>query len=469
MQSISFRAASAFTAAFAVLSFAVNSVSAYAAAPEAKLIGERTVQVAYQGKTADIDIPAASWKVVVDEECPNLPVYNPEGVLWQKGRVLRGVNACECAVFGALDPESVVVRLTKGGEPLVRGVDYEYENESGALGRVEGGKITAQTTALASYRCIESRIDSIVLDKNGKMTLVSGEPRVLSPEPPVLKKGQKRLVNVYVTGRLDVLGDYSLFPIDDVFADELNSLDAPAFVANVGKYFEAAGAGAVPAVSDFGAVKKFLPKVWEKLNKGEEVRILAWGDSVTACGFLPDDQRWQVKFANRLQEMFPKAKIVMLTEAWGGRSSDSYRNEPAGSDKNYADKVLGLKPDLIVSEFVNDAFMDEATAIRRYSEMLADFKGIGAEWIILAPHYVRPDWMGLGSEKGADDDPRPLVKGLRAFAAENNVPLADTPTLYGKLWRSGIPYNTLMTNNINHPNAFGMELFAAALARLFEE
>jgi hypothetical protein len=26
---------------------------------------------------------------------------------------------------------------------------------------------------------------------------------------------------------------------------------------------------------------------------------------------------------------------------------------------------------------------------------------------------------------------------------------------YGRLWRQGIPYLTLMENNINHPNVFG--------------
>lgn len=38
---------------------------------------------------------------------------------------------------------------------------------------------------------------------------------------------------------------------------------------------------------------------------------------------------------------------------------------------------------------------------------------IGAEWIILSPHYVRPDWMGLTKEREIDDDPRPYVKGDR--------------------------------------------------------
>lgn len=443
------------------------SVTVWAEAPVLKQTGDFQIEINYANATTKFDVNVPTWKVVVDEKYENLPVFNPNAASWGRGRVLRGVNACECAMFGALDPESVVVKLND--EVLTRGKDFEFDNDSGALGRLDGGKIAENVAVLVSYRCIESRIDSIVCNSNGKMFLVEGEPKVLSPEPPVLLEGQKRLANVYLTGRITKLSEASLFPIDEVFSKELNSLDAKAFVENVDEFYAKNGNRQVESVATIGAAKKYLPKTWKKLTSGQEVRVLAWGDSVTACGFLPDEQRWQVKFVNRLQAMFPKAKIVLLTEAWGGRNSDTYRNEPVGSPKNYKEKVLALKPDLIVSEFVNDAFMTEEVVAQRYGEMKKDFEAQGMEWIILGPHYVRPDWMGLTSEHDIDEDPRPYVKGLRLFTKENNVPYADAPNLYGKLWRAGIPYNTLMTNNINHPNAFGMELFAASLARLFEE
>jgi lysophospholipase L1-like esterase len=75
--------------------------------------------------------------------------------------------------------------------------------------------------------------------------------------------------------------------------------------------------------------------------------------------------------------------------------------------------------------------------------------------------------MGLASEKNIDDDPRPYVKAIRKFAAEKNVALADASLRWGRLWRRGIPYSTLHMNNINHPNPFGMGLFADALLELF--
>ena len=101
--------------------------------------------------------------------------------------------------------------------------------------------------------------------------------------------------------------------------------------------------------------------------------------------------------------------------------------------------------------------------------MLADFRRIGAEWIILTPHYVRPDWMGLTRERDIDDDPRPYVAGLRQFAARHQVALADASLRWGRLWRQGIPYTTLLLNAINHPDARGMALFADSLLPLFGE
>jgi lysophospholipase L1-like esterase len=206
-----------------------------------------------------------------------------------------------------------------------------------------------------------------------------------------------------------------------------------------------------------------------RLRAGESLRVLAWGDSVTDGSYLPTPttERWQEQFVARLRQRFPKAKIELVTEAWGGRNTASYLAEPPGSPHNYREKVLGAKPHLVVSEFVNDAGLNPAQVEERYSQLLADFREIGAEWVILTPHYVRPDWMGLNRERDIDDDPRPYVAGLRQFAAKHQVALADAANRYGRLWRQGLPYTTLMLNSINHPDARGMAIFADALMELF--
>ncbi|RYD73339.1 MAG: SGNH/GDSL hydrolase family protein, partial [Verrucomicrobiaceae bacterium] len=196
-------------------------------------------------------------------------------------------------------------------------------------------------------------------------------------------------------------------------------------------------------------------------------RILAWGDSVTECGYLPQKDKWQEQFVSRLRAAFPNSEIELITEGWGGRTTAAYFKAPPGHPHNYEEKVLASKADLIISEFVNDAGLNPAGVEATYGRILADFQRMGTEWIILTPHYVRPDWMGLSSQREVDQDPRPYVAGLRAFSATHNIALADASLRYGRLWRQGIPYTVLMVNSINHPDARGMKLFADALMALF--
>jgi lysophospholipase L1-like esterase len=206
-----------------------------------------------------------------------------------------------------------------------------------------------------------------------------------------------------------------------------------------------------------------------KLRSSSSVRILAWGDSVTDGVYLPEPakQRWQEQFAARLRERFPTASIELLTEAWGGRNTSSFLKQAPGQPHNFPEKVLDANPDLIISEFVNDSNLNAQSVEERYGKLLADFRAIGAEWIILTPHYVRPDWMGLNREREIDDDPRPYVAGLREFAARHQIALADASKRYGRLWRQGIPYSVLMMNSINHPDPRGQKIFADALMELF--
>ena len=66
-----------------------------------------------------------------------------------------------------------------------------------------------------------------------------------------------------------------------------------------------------------------------------------------------------------------------------------------------------------------------------------------------------------------EEDPRPYVHGLRQFAAKHNVAIADASLRWGHLVKEGIPYVTLLSNSINHPDDRGHEMFAQSLMDLF--
>jgi lysophospholipase L1-like esterase len=383
---------------------------------------------------------------VSGERYDALPEFNPNAAGWIKGRQLRGVQAQECTTPQLLVPNSFQLRA--GPEPSTpvfeRGKDYDIDAVWGTFGRTTNGLIRPNQAVFASYRHAQARIDAVVLTPDGRIVVRQGEGRSAAPLPPKMQDGERHLGNIWLPGRTTKLEPEHLFPI----------LEAA--------YPEPPKANPIPA-------ERLLPKTMKKLRSGERLRLLAWGDSVTVGTYLPDweHQRWQEQFVARLRERFPKADIELVTEAWGGRNTGSYLGEPPGSPHNYKEKVLGAKPDLVVSEFVNDAGMSPSQVEERYGKLLADFQSIGAEWIILTPHYVRPDWMGLTREREIDEDPRPYVAGLRQVAVEQPVALADAARRYGRLWRQGIPYSTLMLNSINHPDVRGLNIFADALMELF--
>jgi hypothetical protein len=378
--------------------------------------------------------------VTVDTEPhASLPLSDPtrltfEGILLQVG------------IPDQLDPASVVVSSGLGDAARVYrlAVDYDLNSEWGVLSRTATGGIREGQPVYVSYRYTPLRLDSVVQTASGSIVLRGGVPHSATPVPRRLGPGERRLGNIWLTNKTSRLSSENLFPILEDTYPELPK-ERPS------------------------TAERLLPKTLRKLRSGEPLRILAWGDSVTEGSYFPNWERlrWQQQFLSRLQERFPRARISMHTEAWGAHASEHYLAEPTGSRRNFAEKVLALKPDLVVSEFVNDCHLNARLVDAQYGRILAEFRGIGAEWIILAPHYVRLRDMGFKNERQVDLDPRYHVSALRQFGPRNGVPVADAPRRYGRLWRQGLPYTSLMTNGHNHPDARGMRIFADALMELF--
>ena len=425
--------------------------NAFAQTPaEMKVSGDWQIDVVCRTENgaqvkATLSVKAPEATNVTDERYATLPVYNPKAPGWTRGARLTGVRAFECTTRHALDPASVKIRSAAGADATLfeRGKDYEMDGEWGTLGRVAGGRIADQQPVVINYQYVKARLDSVVLTRAGELALRPGEPHIATPLPATLAEGDIRVGNVYISGRrLAKLDADCLFPILEAAYPE-------------------------PPKPAQSAAEQLLPNALKKLRDGQRLKILAWGDSVTQGGFIAVDDRWQAQFVKRLKERFPKADIELVTQGWGGKNTSSFLSAPPGHEHNYKEKVLGVRPDLIVSEFVNDAGLNPQQVEERYGNLLADFKAIGAEWIILTPHYVYGEWMGLSRQREIDDDPRPYVKGLRAFTEQHKIALADAALRYGRLWRQGIPYISMMTNTLNHPDARGMALFADALIALF--
>lgn len=389
-----------------------------------------------------LDVAPAIVVEVKDEKYDSLPLFNPNAAPWTKGARIAKLITTETTAPDMLVTGSLVVKAGAGdAKRYLEGKDYGLETRWATFGRLAGG-IPEGAPVWLDYAFGWHRIDSVVVDRTGIVTLRQGTPHNATPHPPAIKPGELVLANIWIPGRLEKLT-----------ADNVYSILEPT-------YPSPKHTGPPPA-------QELLPKTWEKLHGKQQLHVLAWGDSVTEGGQASDvAHRYQSRFAEMLRKHFPNSPIKLTTVAWGGRNTDSFLKEPPGAEHNFEHAVLEPIPDLIVMEFVNDAWMSPQVVEEKYSYLLKRFQEIGAEWIILTPHYVRPDWMAAPSVR-VETDPRPYVAGVRQFCEKHHVAVADASLRWGHLVKEGIPYITLLANCINHPDDRGHEMFAQALMELF--
>lgn len=410
-----------------------------AVGPGSVLINKRSVKVPHE---VTIKVTAPEVITIRDEMHGSLPLFNSAAGGWMKGVRLDKLITQECSATGLLAPDSVVVKSSAGASTqFVLGKDYQLDPLWATLGRLPDGQIKPDQPVYIDYIYNPSRLDSIVVGKDGKVMLVEGKSAVECPMPPSLPVGTVAIANIWLPGPIKEITDENIFPIE-VLAN-------PALSANA------------------ATAARTLPKTLAKLRAGGQVTVVAWGDSVTAGGGAAQVADWyQNQFLNLLQKRYPKATIILKTAAWPGGNSQGYLDSPADAPHNYQRDVLDPKPDLVTIEFVNDSYINEAQTIEHYTGILKRLHEAGAEVILITPHLVRPDWLGVSSLK-FDKDPRPYVQGLHTFAAKENIALADASAGWLHLWREGIPYVTLLANSINHPDSRGHMLFARTLIDLF--
>ena len=388
------------------------------------------------GKTvqASFTVPMQQIRKAAKEYCGSLSV---------NGKMPNQLISC----YGGLIPESVKVTSTDEKTVYQAGKDFNADGKRSRICKVKTSAMKFPVYLNYQYRW--HRIDSVIL-KDGKLSYRTGKEVRIIPAAPELEPGEVRVANVYLSPDTTKLTDGNCYPISERFYPVKR-----------------------PPVAD-----KLLPKTMRKLRNGEPILIIAWGDSITNIGYeIPNwkKARWQVQFVNGLKKRFPNAKIQLVTEAWGGRSSNYYLdpklNPGPGMPHNYQERILNRKPDLIVSEWFNDGGMGYSLLTSdksNYKKMLYDFRKIGAEWIIIVPQYGSPNGPFDAASQKKIVHRSQYLSFLRQFAPANRIPLADVSARYVRLSKQGVPIMALGTFGV-HPGQAGLKVFADALLELFPE
>jgi arylsulfatase A-like enzyme/lysophospholipase L1-like esterase len=364
---------------------------------------------------------------------------------WNQGTVPRAMAAETNGRIpppGAFDARSLVIR--KGDDVLVEGKDYLVDKDWGTLGIGPQSRVKPADTVSADYCFSLRRIDSKVRLQDGSETVIMGKSRITRPYPPDLPEGAQRIANIFVPYFSDG-ANADVFPVEET-----------------------------PAQAATATAPGRIPETVARLRSGKPVKIVCWGDSVTVGGDASSPEtRYVAVFEKMLRQKFPASSLTVETVAVGGSNSRQWlypekfhHANPQAAAGILWNRVLDAKPNLVTIEFVNDAGMKPDDVATVYADILRRLRAIGAEVILITPHFTRMEMMGFQTLR--DRDHRPYVIALREFAERNHVAIADASGRWEHLWKEGIPYVTLLNNGINHPDDRGHRIFAEELLKCFE-
>ncbi len=201
---------------------------------------------------------------------------------------------------------------------------------------------------------------------------------------------------------------------------------------------------------------RFIKRTVSLLEAGEIVRIVAFGDSITA-GFAVRkgfDHFW----IRMLKEKYPKAEITFTNEGVCGDTSFDGLSRLDWS-------VIAHRPDLVTVNFgINDMYMgfrleEFKSNLIEITERIIEGSGPGSEILLLSSEPLltpRFDRIVLSYYQTLED-----------VAEEMGVGFVDVCGAWMRKVAEGVPLESLILPGLDHPNELGYRIIAEELMRFF--
>ncbi|NND05193.1 MAG: hypothetical protein HKN87_02335 [Saprospiraceae bacterium] len=200
--------------------------------------------------------------------------------------------------------------------------------------------------------------------------------------------------------------------------------------------------------------QKYLVNFRKRVESGTKTTIVSYGNSITAGGEASSDSlRFQFRYLEHLQKLFPAANLMMQDVSIPGRASSD-------GIELWDDYVGKTEPDLVLlgwgmndhnvggnspEQFKNNLVM-LVTMIRERKN---------AEVILFSAFPPNHHWK-FGSHRMEH-----FATATKDAALESQCAYADVYAV----WQTALQrkdQSSLLANNINHPNDFGHWLYAEA-------
>lgn len=198
----------------------------------------------------------------------------------------------------------------------------------------------------------------------------------------------------------------------------------------------------------------YLIKTKEKLEKGEPLSIVSYGNSITAGGEASETAlRFQYRYVRYLETRFPKAQISLEDVSISGHMSQH------GIEK--WDAYIGkTSPDLVLLGWGMNDHNKGANAPEQYKSYLVQLVRMiqekkNAEVIIFSAFPPNKEWFYSSKNMEA------FALAAKQAALEANCAYADVYSTWARVLKRK-DQSSLLGNNINHPNDFGHWLYLQA-------
>jgi len=213
-------------------------------------------------------------------------------------------------------------------------------------------------------------------------------------------------------------------------------------------------------------IKAVLPVCSARHLAGEPIVYVVYGDSIST-GAEASQQRYAYSYLlyESLKKNFPNSPVHYEMKAIGGETSK-------GGLNRLADDVIAVKPQLVTIGYG----MNDQNRLQPHSNDIPveQFKGnirqmveslrsqAQADIILVTPCAPNPLWKFSSGEIGQ------YAEALRAIGKEYEIPVADAYAVWMEQIEAGKTYESLLLNNINHPNDYGHSIYFQAFERLWQ-
>ncbi|MDR6550406.1 SGNH/GDSL hydrolase family protein [Paenibacillus qinlingensis] len=202
-----------------------------------------------------------------------------------------------------------------------------------------------------------------------------------------------------------------------------------------------------------------------KLRTSEESSIVVFGDSISAGGEASEEKFMYFNRVHQfLNDHYPRSRIRLLNKSVGGETSKDGKNRLERD-------VIPLQPDLVIIGFgMNDqnkygegVGVSPADFECNLCQMIEAIKKLGnSDIVLVTPCLPNPKWWYASGWTGR------YAEVIRRLGREYGVGVADVTAVWEQELAAGKSPESLLLNNINHPNDYGHWLYFQAFVPLLK-